>query len=359
VAIGGEHTGIYSVASAGGWNLIGETNTVLFDPHGVKFHDLFKLHAGDRVRFLPAQQLEPAPRAPELASEIPPQVPGAVRVISPGLGVTLQDLGRPGLARFGVPPGGPMDIRAAMWANRLLDNRPDAAVLELCLQGQRLEVLRDGWLAVTGGNAPRGQSRNHAFRARAGETLEFGPEAVGTWSYLAMCGGFAGEVVLGSRSVNPRAGIGRTAASGDELGALEDRDLDVPDAVAGRVVPWDEVPSPAVAPEFRVWTAPQADLFSAADRQRFFAAEWTVSSQCDRVGYRLVGSAFETEVPQIISEPVLPGSIQVPAGGQPIVTMPDGPTLGGYPKLGLVDPADLPRLAQCRPGQHVRFKPVG
>ena len=84
-----------------------------------------------------------------------------------------------------------------------------------------------------------------------------------------------------------------------------------------------------------------------------------VSSQCDRVGYRLQGPALEARPDQIISEPVLPGSIQVPAGGQPIVTMPDGPTIGGYPKLGLVDPADLPRLAQCRPGQRLRFRPAG
>lgn len=366
VAIGGEHTGIYSIASPGGWNLIGATPATLFDPRAASLETMFRLRAGDRVRFLPVAELANATAEAGSSGHRskPSGAPSAklarlgVRVISPGVGLSVQDCGRPGFGRYGVPPGGAMDPVAAAWANRLLDNPESAAVLELCLQGQQFEVLADGWLAVAGSGAPRGHDRNSAFRARIGEVLEFPPGPSGVWTYLAIPGGVAGEPLLDSLSANSRAGIGRMLRAGDALFANPGARLQLPPAVAGRSVPWAEVSDASHPPAFRVWQGPQWDSFSAADRDRFFAGEWTVSSQCDRVGYRLVGPALEPLAAQIVSEPVLPGSIQVPANGQPIVTMPDGPTIGGYPKLGLVDPADLPRLAQCRAGQSVRFVSV-
>jgi antagonist of KipI len=106
----------------------------------------------------------------------------------------------------------------------------------------------------------------------------------------------------------------------------------------------------------RVWRGPQWDEFTEADRTFFFNRAWTVSSQSDRVGYRLTGEPLVTPHRSLLSEPVLPGTIQVPENGQPIVTMRDGPTVGGYAKLGLVEPTDLSWLAQCRPGQAVRFQ---
>jgi allophanate hydrolase subunit 2 len=110
-----------------------------------------------------------------------------------------------------------MDPAAAAWANRLLDNPAAAAGLELCLQGQRLEVLTAGWLAVAGSTAPRGRERNSAFRVSAGEVLEFPPGPAGVWTYLAVPGGFGGEPVLGSLSANPRAGLGQALGVGEIL----------------------------------------------------------------------------------------------------------------------------------------------
>ncbi len=353
VAIGGEHTGIYSIASPGGWNLIGTTREPLFVPRAASWETMFRLRAGDRIRFRPEAGLAPA-TADDPAAAAPIVLP-RLQIISPGTGLSVQDHGRPGFGRFGVPTGGAMDPVAGIWANRLLDNPESAAVLELCLQGQRVEVLADNWCAVTGASAPRGRERNSAFRVRAGEVLEFPPGPAGVWTYLAIPGGFGGEAVLGSLSANPRAGIGRTLFAGDQLGVQFQSSFRLPSAVAGRSVPRNETPDLRDPSPLRVWPGPQWDSFSAADRERFFAGEWTVSSQCDRVGYRLTGPTLKPEPAELISEPVLPGSIQVPAGGQPVVTMPDGPTIGGYPKLGLVDSADLPRLAQCRPGQPVRF----
>lgn len=365
VAIGGEHTGVYSIASPGGWNLIGQTDARLFNRGAESLEEMFLLRAGDRVNFIQVRNAEcgvrsEAPVAEGEPSSFPDQTPPPLlRVLSAGVGLTVQDTGRPGFARFGVPPGGAMDPQAAMWANRLLDNPPGAPVLELCLQGQQFEALRDGWLAVVGSGVPSGHAGNSAFRVRAGERLSFGLGPAGVWTYLAVPGGFAATRMLGSASSNPRAGIGRAFAAGDELGPAAAGRFTPPPGVAGRLVPWDELPAAGSPKPLRVWPGPQWDSFTAADRERFFATAWRVSSQCDRAGYRLIGPALSPDPPQIISEPVLPGSIQVPANGQPIVTMPDGPTLGGYPKLGLVDSADLPLLAQCRPGQEVRFVAAG
>ncbi|HTH49442.1 MAG TPA: 5-oxoprolinase subunit PxpB [Candidatus Limnocylindria bacterium] len=370
VAIGGGHTGIYSVPSPGGWNLLGTTDVKLFDPRATSLEEMFRLRAGDRLRFLPKLRCEGEGTSEEdresrsrltsaATDRTKAPAEAMLRVLSPGLGAGLQDLGRPGFARFGVPPGGAMDPHAAAWANRLLDNPPSAAVLELCLQGQRFEVLRPGWLAVTGSSAPSGQAANHAFRVRIGDVLEFPPGSAGVWTYLAVPGGFAGELVLGSASVNPRAGIGSALAAGDEVAVAGGTHFDPPEAVAGRAIPWSEVSDFGRPPVLRVWPGPQWGSFGDADWDRLFAVDWSVTSQCDRVGYRLAGPVLQPQTAQIISEPVLPGTIQVPANGQPIVTMPDGPTIGGYPKLGIVDPADLFRLAQCRAGQRVRFVPAG
>jgi KipI family sensor histidine kinase inhibitor len=365
VAIGGEHTGVYSIASPGGWNLIGRTDAALFNPCAGSVEKMFLLRAGDRVTFIPvrseecgmrsemAASAQGLPAAPEQAS-LP-----LLRVLSPGVGLTLQDAGRPGFARFGVPPGGAMDSHAAMWANRLLDNPPDAPVLELCLQDQQFEALHDTWLAVTGSGAPSGHAGNSAFRVRVGERLSFAPGRAGVWTYVAISGGFSAAQILGSTSSNLRAGIGRAYVVGDELGPAAAGRFTPPPAVAGRLVPWDELPAAGSPKPLRVWPGPQRDSFTAADRERFFATTWRASSQCDRAGYRLTGPVLSPDPSQIISEPVLPGSVQVPASGQPIVTMPDGPTLGGYPKLGLVDPADLHLLAQFRAGQEVRFVAAG
>ncbi len=363
VAIGGEHAGIYSIASPGGWNLIGSTPVPLFQPDANTAETMFLLRAGDRVKFVRRRDQESA--RPADSSTVHGMLPSEsdarpwFRVLSPGLGLWLQDLGRPGYARFGMPPGGAMDPVAATWANRLVDNPPETPVIEFCLQGQRLEVLRDGWMALTGSGSRASSSRPawSAFRVRCGEVLEFPPSPSGIWSYVAVPGGFVGVRMLGSVSTNPRAHLGNRFQSGDWITGNKAVFVPPP-STATRRTPWAEIPQYDAPTPIRVWPAPQHTTFSAADRARFFATEWSVSSQCDRAGYRLDGPALKPEPPEIVSEPVLPGSIQVPANGRPIVTMPDGPTLGGYPKLGLVDPEDLARVAQTRSGQRIRFCPT-
>ena len=278
-----------------------------------------------------------------------------LRIDSPGLGMTIQDRGRVGWRRFGVPSSGWMDGHAANWANRLLDNPPGAAVLELLVQGATLTALEDVWLAITGADCGCNARLNRATRLREGQMIHFAHNQTGLWSYIAVEGGVHAPAIFGSRSAYPRGQLGRSLQAGDIIARNARQSFELPPGVAGRALPWSEYRNYTAPPPLRVSPGPQWDLFAARDREQFFAAEWTVSTQSDRVGYRLSGPSLKPGERQILSEPVRVGSIQVPENGEPIVTMRDGPTVGGYPKIGLIDPLDLSWLAQCRPGQKVRF----
>jgi 5-oxoprolinase (ATP-hydrolysing) subunit C len=282
----------------------------------------------------------------------------AIEILDPGLGAALQDQGRRGWRKFGVPPGGSMDAHAAGWANRLLDNPPDAPVLELLLQGAKLRVLQDAWFALTGADADATAPMWRAFPCHAGEVIELRGNRSGVWTYLAMEGGFEGRQWLGSVSAYTRGGLGRAFARGARLCRGSGPEFRLPAGVAGRLAHWQQRRDYLDVPKVKIWRGPQWELFGERDRQLIFESEWTVAPQSDRIGYRLLGEALTSFTDQIISEPVLPGSVQIPPGGQPIVTMRDGPTVGGYPKLALVDADDLDWIAQCRPGWHIQFAPA-
>jgi len=249
-----------------------------------------------------------------------------------------------------------MDPYAAMWANRLVENPEDAPVLELCLQGQRIEVLESGWVAVTGSSPgpPGGHGGWAAFRAQSGEVLEFPPGPTGVWTYLAVPGGLAAPRFLGSASQWPQAGLGTPLRPGDVLSRDGGR-FSPPSGTAVRRVAPAARAVPGAVSRVSVWPGPQWNLFAEEDHARFLSAEWRVSARSNRVGFRLEGPALSPKAGDMISEPVLAGCIQVPPGGQPLLTMPDGPTLGGYPQLALVEPSALSTAAQVRPGHVIRF----
>lgn len=277
----------------------------------------------------------------------------ALEVLRPGLGATVQDFGRVGWRRFGVPPSGAMDPHAAAWANRLCGNPDGAPVVELLLQGAVLRVRAERRFAVTGAESGAIVPAWSARTLRPGEELAFPRNESGLWAYVAVAGGFAAERVLGSASAYPRGGLGRALRAGDELALAE------PDLVGLRGdawVAWSERRDYASPPLLPVWRGPQWEWFDPAEQRCFLDAEWEVSPRSDRVGYRLEGARLNPPERSLRSEPVLVGSVQVPPNGQPIVTMRDGPTVGGYPKIGIIDPDALSWLAQCRPG--VRFRLV-
>ncbi|HVE16362.1 MAG TPA: biotin-dependent carboxyltransferase family protein [Chthoniobacterales bacterium] len=278
-----------------------------------------------------------------------------LEIIKTGLGASIQDLGRIGWKRFGVPPSGVMDPHAAVWANRLVGNSDGVPVLELLMQGAELRVLTERRFAVTGAEAGAAVPAWRARTMAPGTALSFPHGAHGLWTYVAVHGGFDVDEIMDSSSAYPRGGIGHALRAGDRLSAGSDTEAA---HVGESWTSWNEQRDYGSPPLMKVWRGPQWTWFDAAERRCFLDAEWEVSSRSDRVGYRLEGARLNAPAEEMRSEPVLVGSIQVPPNGQPIVTMRDGPTVGGYPKIGIVDPESLSWLVQCRPGVRFRWVPA-
>ncbi len=287
----------------------------------------------------------------------------AFKVLEPGAYTTVQDLGRYGYQEFGVPLSGVLDRFAARAANLLVGNPQDAAVLEMTFLGPRLEFLSPGLVAVCGAEMPlllNGEPRPtwSAFAVRPGDVLVVKPAAAGLRGYLALSGGIAVPVVMNSRSTYVAARLG-----GLEGRALEKGDL-LPLGEAGSLPPERELPAglrPALEREIvlHALPGPQDDYFDQG-LEVFFGSRFKVSAKADRMGYRLEGPRVELKqgVPRsIISEPSLPGAVQIPADAQPIVLLVEQ-TVGGYAKIATVVTPDLDRLAQARPGDGVRFARV-
>ena len=273
-----------------------------------------------------------------------------LEVISPGCGASFQDAGRPGWKRFGVPPGGWMDPVAAALANELMGNPAGAAVIELALQGARFRVLCDGWLSFAG--ASMGWSPGPLRKVSRGEELSFARHESGVYAYGAAPGGWAAPEYLGSAAVSARSGLGRGLAAGDVLFSLKAPSSVAPELEMKRGRPVQYPPTIHVC----VWPGPQWGEFGAAARSAFLSTEWRVSARSDRMGVRLDGAAVKLPTRTMLSEPVLVGSVQITGAGQPVVTMRDGPTVGGYPKIGWLEEEECHRVAQVPPGGTVRFE---
>lgn len=278
------------------------------------------------------------------------------RLLNPGMGATIQDLGRPGWARFGVPPSGAMDASAMRHANLLVGNHPASPVLELLMHGAEIAFLRATWLAVTGAENSCAIASGTARKVPAGTVLRFRASGSGVWIYLAIPGGWKAARWLGSASANPRAGMGASLGKGAILASGGSPLFSIPDAVAMRKLS-NKPAQPPKTVVLQVFPGPQYADFSASARRALEATLWTVSPDSDRTGYRMDGACLEPG-PEIISQPLTPGTIQVPGNGKPIVTMPDGPTVGGYPQIGWMAPPERSTLAQAAPGSHIQFQVI-
>lgn len=279
-----------------------------------------------------------------------------LRVVDSGLGAWIQDRGRPGWRRFGVPSSGWMDAHAAECANRLLENESSSPVIELLLQGGKFEVLQDVWISICGADVKCTIPTWRASHLEKREVISFRENRSGVWIYLAVEGGFAVPEVFGSASYCTRGKIGSVLTKNLILYRNNTARLQIPKQVAARLASWSDQRNYSQPPKIKVWSGPQWRGFSHADRHQFLESEWTVTAQCDRVGYRLEGPKLTSTAPEIVSEPVRVGSIQIPESGRAIITMKDGPTVGGYAKIAIIDPADLSWVAQARPGQKISFQ---
>ncbi len=288
----------------------------------------------------------------------------AFRVLAPGSLTTVQDGGRYRFIDRGVPPSGALDGFAYRVANLLAGNPVQAAVLEITLQGPSLEVLCDADMALAGADmTPTVNDQPvqmwRSFRVKRGDIVKLHNAASGCRAYLAVTGGVDVPVVMGSRATCLKARIG-----GVEGRALRKDDVLPRGAgnllAAPRRLPYRWIPTYRPDIVLRVLAGPQEEVFQDA-LETFYDAEFLVTPEADRMGYRLQGPPIHHDpgVPQsIISEPVLPGNIQVPADGQPIILLVEQ-TTGGYTKIATVVSTELPKVAQAMPGHRIWFKRIG
>ncbi len=298
----------------------------------------------------------------------------SISVLSPGLLTTVQDGGRTGHAALGIGQAGAMDATALRLANILVGNVENAAALEFTLRGPRLHFGHDSLIAVTGaeidahcGDVPLPMWRPIAIRA--GTEIAFGGMRRGARAYLAVAGGIGVASVIGSRSSDLNAGIGGHALVTSDALPAQPAQAGIArrlwsesgaDTCAFASAHWALDPQPWFDPDLRrpirVITGTHFPRLDDASRHALLTSSFRIGADSNRVGYRLEGLLLAMREPlELVSEGVTPGTVQLPPNGNPIVLMAEAPTCGGYPRLGQIIGVDLPRLAQYRPGDRLRF----
>ncbi|MCI0439749.1 MAG: biotin-dependent carboxyltransferase family protein [Chloroflexi bacterium] len=284
-----------------------------------------------------------------------------LEIVEPGMLTTVQDIGRYGYQRFGVPVSGAMDTFALRAANLLVGNEDGAACLEITVLGPRVRFLADTWIALAGGDltptldgepVPMWKS----VEVSSGSVLSSKGVRDGMRAYLAVAGGIDVPLVMESRSTYLKGAIGglagRALRARDVLSALEPRGPFVERSLS-------DPPAYGHEHELRVVLGPQDDAFTQRGMDTFLGSKYTISMQSDRMGYRFDGPAIEhVKGPDIVSDGTPLGAAQVPGDGKPIVLLADRGTTGGYTKIATVISADISELAQAMPGDTVTFKAI-
>jgi antagonist of KipI len=368
IGIAGRQTGVYPRSSPGGWQLIGRTSLQVFDPSREPA-SLFQ--AGDRVKFIPVedQSHSPMPRTFVRADGMPTR---CLTVVRPGLFTTIQDSGRWAYQDRGVPVSGPMDRQAHRFANALVGNTLDTAVLEATLLGPELRFDQPALIAVTGADLEaaidgKPSAVDTPHRVESGGILRFGARRSGTRAYVAIDGGIDVPEVLGSRSTHVGSGLGgfdgRALRAGDRLalGSVNEQDREsnhrwrepsrfAPPVIGNRT---------AHGARLRAMRGPQDHYFEASAFDWLTHTRFTISPQSDRMGYRLIAGSERTRPPSpsgtMISDAAFTGGIQIPPSGEPILLMVDRQTTGGYPQIATVITADLRLAGQLAPGDWIEF----
>lgn len=386
VGLAGSFSGVYPRESPGGWQLIGRTETPMWD---LDREPPALLRPGAGVRFVAVEAGDGAAAAAATATAErrgagaagatdgdvdAPESAVALRVHDAGLQCLVQDLGRPGLAHLGVSASGAADRGATRRANRLVGNDDTTAVLEIGMgafsaRAERTLVLgltgatRSG--TVTGVAGARPIRTGVPFRVDAGDEVLLHPAEAGLRTVLAIRGGIAAPVTLGSAATDTLAGLGPDPVVSDSpvrvrMGAVDaQRAAAVQDDADGEAREAARLPRSGDETVLRVRRGPRDDWFDDAAFAALAAQAWEVTPRSDRVGVRLAGdplmraAAYRDE--ELPSEGLARGAIQVPPAGQPVLFLADHPLTGGYPVIGVVIDADLDRAAQLPPGARVRF----
>jgi antagonist of KipI len=285
-----------------------------------------------------------------------------IRILEPGAMTTVQDLGRPGHQRYGIPPSGPVDNLSFIIANQLVGNPDAAAGLECTVLGPRFVAETACAIAVTGAEMPLTVNGGEApawttLHLRAGDVVKLGAARAGVRAHVAFSGGLDVPVVLGSRSTYVRG----------RLGGLDGRSLRRDDRLA--LFPAEPPalrrarasvrPAFGDEPEIRVVLGPQVERFTADGLRTFLGSAYEMLPQSDRMGARLRGPRIAHAAGHdILSDGIALGSIQVPGDGQPIALLVDRQSTGGYTKIATVCSFDIGRLGQVKPGHRLRFRAV-
>lgn len=276
-----------------------------------------------------------------------------IEVLKGGIMASLQDGGRPGYRSQGVPAGGAMDPLALAVANLLLKKPADAPAIEITFGQTQLRFKKAGWVALTG--ADLGASFNGEpitpgwrFKVEPGQILHFRQPKHGFRAYLALSGEIAAPKVLGSASVDLGSGFNKPLATGEELDWQPAGDFNGPLYV--------RVPETG---RLRVLPGPEFQTFDKLAQGIFWHTDWKITADANRMGYRLAGPSLHRLVgDELPSHGVVPGTVQVPANGQPIILGVDAQATGGYPVFGVIVASDLWQMGQLGPGRQISFIPT-
>jgi len=377
VAIAELQTAIYPQPTPGGWNIIGRSPDVLFDPSKSRPSLLM---AGERVEFIEInlaefRQIE-AQNLPKAATHVskPKSASHEIEVISPGLQTTIQGLPRYGFAHLALSAGGPMDQEGARLANTLLGNPNDAAGLEITGAGAKLLFHEDTWVAWVGarcisqmnGDAIPG---NRPVLVPKGAILSFGSMIQGYRIFLALSGGIDSEFILDGRGSHLSAGIGgKVLQKGDILylqrpqeacqkpfiKKLSDAKISYPKwSIASPALPGKKLELIKALPSIHL------NMLSSTEQDALWKTVWTISSQSNRMGMRLESDfKISSSITGIASQGIWFGTVQLPPSGQPILMMAEHQTTGGYPRLMEIVSSERSKLAQLRPGDKIQFWPI-
>ena len=282
-------------------------------------------------------------------------------VSEPGMLSLIQDHGRYGYFDIGLTHGGPVDLLAFQWANRLCANKINATAIEISVGGLKLTAQIDTTIALTG--ADMSLTINHhtkegwrSYTVKAGDIIEIGYANKGLRCYLAVAGGYRIKESFGSTATVCREGIGGLVGEKLKAGDI----LPCGGETRTHNLTLAEPFRPKYSNQVVLRTIPsyQHKHFSPSQQGLFFSSEYTVSNSFDRMGYRLTGKKITGDIEGILSEGICHGAVQIPADGQPIVLINDRQTIGGYPKIGAVLSIDTAKLAQLKQSDKVRFQPV-
>ncbi|MBP1971149.1 antagonist of KipI [Virgibacillus natechei] len=288
-------------------------------------------------------------------------------VIKPGLATSVQDLGRTGFQQYGVVVSGAMDDFALQVGNSLVGNPRAAAGLEIVIMGPELRIIKDTVLAICGADlSPKLDGLEiplwTSIFVKAGQTLQFGQSKDGGYAYITVAGGVDTPIVMGSRATYTKAELGgfhgRNLQKGDRLNSGNYLEASLKRRSGLSLSP-GMIPNYKADGKIRVVLGPDHKAFDEQSTQTFLSESYQVTTKSDRMGYRLTGPKLSHVFgADIISDAVFPGTIQVPANGEPIILLADRQTTGGYTRIATVISIDLPHVVQSLPGTKIQFAAI-